>query len=912
MKKHTLLGFALVLFACNDTASSSLASSNVVSSQLDLAITSAVGFDDTTHILGQYFNPLKHLELLGNDGEDYSRYLQVEGHVDYSQVGMYELTYRLDPSLANWSTTRQVTIQQGTMVAPVRSKVYNTNPFEAIGQGTYRTGSAVDITHPIAPSFMEADLLDRPVPTNQWWTALAMSNYGGGNGIYNNPLRSSFSNDGVEITQSGEGFTQFWNPEGFQTIAQFSLALKDFNVKSTSLNASYQTKVIDYSDNTIKVAMRNANNLRDDMVVTYNQGSPFIFTEYGTRQAVNVLAGIDGVSDYHYFTLDGTQITDTTITTDAIVVKMLTRHVGYQTNPPAQVGQPTYANRYFLVAFPKNSVVTLSNQGHPMGLKHRMIVQLGDDNMIALAALNDLDEARLYHEYAYNLPLRGHGDYRVDRETSVVHNGLWVQASRLRTDKAYTPLLALLPHHHKLVTVNTALSTRTVRGQLKMHADFGFQYSLPFHGVVPGFSLPTDAGFSSAKANEYLDLIDDQTNLLDPENFLNDGTPYWNSKATYALAQGLLQAKQLNNTAIIASYSDKLFEHLKDWFTITNLEDERYLYHNDQWGTTYYSDNGFGTASGIADHAFTAGYLIFASAVLATTHPTFYRDFGGMVDLLLKDYLNDDRSDTRYPHLRGFDKYAGHSWAHGFGSFAEGNNLESTGEVINSWVAGYMIAQLSNDQELMDAAIYGFVNETYATQQYWFDYDRNIWSATYREYAGVAGMIWGGKYDHATWFGANPTFIYGIQWIPTGEYLSHYIVGETKHNRFKQIFAKYLSTRNGQVDRWFAYMGSMHVIADPETALQRFSETAILNDEYPAEIGVAYWTMYARQTLKYKSETIHHGIHNAVSSSTYVLSDGTEKAYVYNGSPETQTLTLTINGVQKSITLAAFALTTVQ
>jgi NAD(P)H-dependent FMN reductase len=104
---------------------------------------------------------------------------------------------------------------------------------------------------------MALDLLDRPVPTNQWWTALAMSNYGNSNGIYNNPLRSSFSNAGVEVTQSGEGFTQFWNPEGNQTIAQFSLALKDFNMKPSSLSASYQTRVIDYSDNTVKVAMRN-------------------------------------------------------------------------------------------------------------------------------------------------------------------------------------------------------------------------------------------------------------------------------------------------------------------------------------------------------------------------------------------------------------------------------------------------------------------------------------------------------------------------------------------------------------------------------------------------------------------------------------------------------------------------------
>jgi endo-1,3(4)-beta-glucanase len=296
-------------------------------------------------------------------------------------------------------------------------------------------------------------------------------------------------------------------------------------------------------------------------------------------------------------------------------------------------------------------------------------------------------------------------------------------------------------------------------------------------------------------------------------------------------------------------------------------------------------------------------YDACAPAILATTHPTFYRDYQGMVDLLLKDYLNPDAEDTRYPVLRSFDRYAGHSWAHGFGTFAEGNNLESTGEVINSWVAGYMIAQLSGDQDLMDAAIYGFVNETYTTQQYWFDYDRDIWTPSYREYAGVAGMIWGGKYDHATWFGANPTFIYGIQWIPTGEYLSHLIVGEAKLNRFKQIFAKYLAAKGGSVDRWFSYMGSMHVISDPATALARYSDNAILQDEYPAEIGVAYWTMYARQTLTYKLDKALHPLHISVASSAYMHANGQETIILYNPSKTVQSITFTLNGTSQTVSI---------
>ena len=903
MKKHYTLGIALVLFACTNVASSSSASSEFASSQPMVTITDAVGFDDTTSMLGQAFLPFNGISLLTSTGEDLSRYLQVNGHVDMSRVGTYTLDYFLEHPSLTWSTTRQVMVESGNLIPSVRTKVYTTHPFEALGQGTYRTGLATDITHPTGPAFMEPHLLDRPVPTNGWWTALAMSNYGGSNGIYNNPLRSSFSNDGVEITQSGQGFTQYWLPEGNQTIAQFSLALKDFNLKPTSLATGYQTKVIDYSDNLVKVAMRNNDSLRDDMVITYNQGSPYIFAEAGTRQAITLSAGIDGVSDYDYFTLDGTPIAEDTLTTDAIIVKFLDRHVGYQTNPPASVGQPIYANRYFVVNLPKNTSVTISNTGHPFGLKHKMTLLLGDSNLISIAAINNLEEAPFYHEHGYVLPQKAHGTYDVNHDEGLVRSDLWVQTSITRDDVEELPVLAMLPHQHKLFPANTPYTTMTVRGQLKMLIGRGFSYVLPFYGVVPSLPLPTDSGFSSETMIEHLGRIDDQTNLLDPENFINDETPYWNSKATYALAQGLLQAKQLNAHDIVTSFSDKLYEHLTDWFTISNLDDKRYLYYNDVWGTTYYSDDGFGTASGIADHAFTHGYLIFASAVLATVHPTFYRDYHGMVDLLLKDYLNDDATDTRFPVLRSFDRYAGHSWAHGFGTFAEGNNLESTGEVINSWVAGYMIAQLSGDQDLMDAAIYGFVNETYATQQYWFDYDRDIWTSSYREYAGVAGMIWGGKYDYATWFGANPTFIYGIQWIPTGEYLSHLIVGEAKLNRFKQIFAKYLAAKGGSVDRWFSYMGSMHAISDPATALARYSDSAILNDEYPAEIGVAYWTMYARQTLTYKLDKALHPLHTTIASSAYKNANGQGTIILYNPSSTAQSITFTLNGTSQTVSV---------
>ncbi|MGA0876162.1 MAG: immunoglobulin-like domain-containing protein, partial [Bacilli bacterium] len=407
MKKTPLLFLLPLIFACTQSGTSS--------EVLPTAIASVEGLDSTTTTLGQYFNPLKGIALITDTGEDYANRLSIKGHVDYSRVGTYDLTYMLDEPTVTYTKTRTITVTEGNLVTPTNPKSYVTTPFATLGEGSYRTGSASDIRHPVNPNFIEADLLGKPVPTNQWWTTLAMSNQGGSNGIYNNPLRSSYTNDGVEVTNPGEGFTQFWNPEGNMTIAQFSLGgLKDFFIKPTSLSSGYQTKVIDYSDNTIKVAMRNSNSLLDQMVVTHNQGSPYVFGEVGTRNAITITAGIDGVGNYEYFDLAGNLLTSKSLEGEGIIIKLANRHVGYQTNPPASVGQAIFADRYFLLNLPSNSQITISNTGHPQGLYYRLSILLGDANYFSLGAIGSVSEASFYHQHAYQLPLRGHGLYTVD------------------------------------------------------------------------------------------------------------------------------------------------------------------------------------------------------------------------------------------------------------------------------------------------------------------------------------------------------------------------------------------------------------------------------------------------------------------------------------------------------------------
>jgi endo-1,3(4)-beta-glucanase len=283
---------------------------------------------------------------------------------------------------------------------------------------------------------------------------------------------------------------------------------------------------------------------------------------------------------------------------------------------------------------------------------------------------------------------------------------------------------------------------------------------------------------------------------------------------------------------------------------------------------------------------------------------TFEAEYGHMVDLLLSDYMHYEKDSYDFAYLRSFDPWAGHTWAHGFGSFAEGNNIESSSEAIQSWVGGYLWALKRGDQELMDAAIYGFVHELNSAKVYMFDYHDIVFKDQYEQYASVAGMIWGGKYDYATWFGANPTFIYGIQWLPNGEYISNYALNDVEYNRLDDIFADYLLAKNQTIDTWFANMWSIQALLNPNLALSQFNANKILTDDYPSDLSQTYYLLNGLKTFGRRTTSYVMEIHPHVASSIYVNDAGQIYALIWNSSsseqdvvfngPSGQSITITV------------------
>lgn len=854
------------------------------------SIEQVIGLDDVTHTVNEYFSPLKGVSILNQNGEDITKLLTVEGYVHYGEVGSYNLRYSLAYGESFLDETRVINIVDGTITRLNMTRDIIDESLIMLEDGSYRVGNAIEISHPTRPVYINDDLLVKAVPSNGWWTQLLVQNYGGGNGIYTNPLRSAFSNQGVEITNPGSGFVQYWNPEGYNTMANFSLTLPDMFVKTSSLNTDYQTFVIDYSDTTVSVAMRNNGNAEDQMVMTYAQGSPYVFAEVADSEKAYLTLASNGVAGYEYYDLAGNLINGSNYTGDGLVIRLIQKHVGYVTFRPSNVGQPIYSDRYFLVSLPSDSQVNLSSKNHPSALINHLDFDLNSANYFSIAAINSLSEAEFFHRFAFNRSLRGTVDYTVDEVESEVITNYQQTIQILSLSDEDEVLQFLMPHHYQNSEVSlTDKEFNTVRGQLKLYQGNEFSTSLAFNGVVPALALPENSEFDESDMNGYLVDLDTRTSIDDQENFLNDEGPYWNGKAIYPLAQGLIIADQIGDDTLKQSFISKLRYLLEDWFTYSSTVDEKYLYYNEEWGTVYYSNNDFNTATELSDHSFTHGYLIYAASVLGMYDSSFISEYSPLVEMLINDVSYTGRDNYDFGYLRAFDKWAGHTWAHGFGTFAEGNNIESSSEAISSWVGIYLWSLNTGDIDMRDAAIYGFVHELSSAKTYMFDYSETIFPDNYSQYALVAGMIWGGKYDYATWFGANPTFIYGIQWLPNGEYLSNYTINTSDKEYLAKIFAKYLNAKNGEIDTWFANMWSIQALVDSDLALQQFDADKILNDDYPSDLAQTYYLLNAIKYNGDRTDEYSMIVNENISSSIYINSNGDVIANIWNASANEET-----------------------
>lgn len=869
------------------------------------------GLDNIEISKGQYFNPYKDVKVTSTTGEDITRYLNVTGHVNYGVIGEYDLEYSITYGESTEIINRTITVTNKSISRTTYS--YNgINETVNVGSASYRSGNGTELDSPSDPIYLENDLRNKPVPTSSWWTTMLRDNYGASNGIFTNPYRASFQADGVEITDCGEGFTQYWtDADSTVSTAQFFNAIKEVMFKASSLSSSYYTRVIDYSDTTAKIALRNSMEGADEMVVTFVQGSPYIFVEQKEKTGNFSLAVAGATKPYEFYDLEGNKVTNT-YTGNALIIKIPQMHVGYTcavpNTPNSTLPQnPIYEDKYYLINAPENTTFTFSKVKHSNeAFTENIAYTLGEGNYFTIGSLNNIQEASFYHEHAYSFVHRGTVDYNVDYSTSIITTEYTHNYSNINIES--NPIFALLPHQYKYSDATlTSYIFESVRGNLKVYNGSSFETKQSFYGMLPGYTSPTDNGFNESLMNSYLASLDSNTNTTYGDNDENRAGPYWDSKTIYPLAQGLLMADQLYNVNYKNSYLTKIEELLIDWFTYSGQKDKKYLYYNEKYGTMYYSNNDFNTATSLNDHHFTHGYLVFAASIASMYDDTFYQNYKEIIDLLLQDYACPTRDSDLYPYLRTFDKWQGHSWADGFGSAAEGNNQESSGEALNSWVAAYLYGLQTQNQEMIDAAIYGFTTELNSIKQYVFNYDNDLWSDEYRSQTDVCCITWGGKNTDATFFGLNPSFVYGIHWLPIGEYVSSYAITASDKEALQRIYNNYLERKTGFKDTWMSNMRCIEAILNPNVAISNFNDLAILADDYPNDLAPTYYNIYALKSLGQKTDEIKVGNATNVAWSVYKYNNTTYNVQLWNPTSSAQKVNIidSTGNVIKTVTINA-------
>lgn len=428
---------------------------------------------------------------------------------------------------------------------------------------------------------------------------------------------------------------------------------------------------------------------------------------------------------------------------------------------------------------------------------------------VALLPNNTPETLELFRKHAYAHVTNSLVSWNYD-EASALVTTTYTYETELKesgTDNVNETLTAL--YRHQWLYTNEVLTDHTYQspnGVMKLFVGNEFTTEIKFNGILP--SMPNQGDYNP---DELLSMIQE----VAQESFTVDDT-YENGKEMGRFASLVRIADQLGATTERDYFLSLIKSRLEDWFTAGG--DLEYSY-NANWDVLTGYPSSFGADNQINDHHFHSSYAIMSAATIAQFDSAWasQENWGGMVNMLIKDSNNWDRNDSMFPFLRSHDAYAGHSWAAGHGDFGDGNNQESSSESMNFASAVTLWGSVTGQKEIRDLGIFLHANETTAVDQYWFDVDNEVFPEDYPHVA--IGMVWGGKGVHSTWFGGDPEFIHGINLLPItsgslylGRHPDHVI------SNYNEV----VNERSGEPEVWQDIFWKYLALADADLAISKY------------------------------------------------------------------------------------------
>ena len=610
----------------------------------------------------------------------------------------------------------------------------------------------------------------KPIVTNDWWTGLLTFNDAN---LYNYPLSMRGSSSGLVVSYTflGQGANDTRQPMGPEQPLVLGV---------TGLTGTYPT-VSDYSDWTVTASWNKAGSVFN---ATMGMGMPFVYCTKGNADIASVVVNTGTVS------VQGEML----LVTNSI----------------------SAAN--FAVYAPVGS--TWSNAGNTytstLAGKNYFSVAMLPAGVNAATAAND------YKQYAYVFPASTSVSWNYDNASSTMQSTFTVTTDK-KEGSGSTVLLGLLPHQWAHLGAGSpqpgVYAYTTSRGVMKMLAANSFVVENKFKGVLS--ALPNmgkySPGFDPAALNSKIDLVK------------NTGLDLWTDSYNEGLAMNKLVqvakiADQMGNTAARDKLITTVKTRLENWLKAVQGENAFVFYYNNTWTTLIGYPAGYSSDANINDHHFHYANFINAASAVEQFQPGWAASWGPMVEMLVKDVANWDKSNNMFPFLRNFHPYAGHSFASGqLNAEPHGNNQESSSEAMNFNSSLIHWGVITGNNAIRDLGIYLYTTEQTAIEEYWFDMSDRNFAPTYSQI--MCARVWSNGYDRNTFWTADIAAMYGIEMFPlTG---SHLYLGHNK--TYAQALWNDMKAKTGVLTNipndnlWFENYWSFLAFTDPAAAISLYN-----------------------------------------------------------------------------------------
>jgi endo-1,3(4)-beta-glucanase len=365
------------------------------------------------------------------------------------------------------------------------------------------------------------------------------------------------------------------------------------------------------------------------------------------------------------------------------------------------------------------------------------------------------DTSSQFDQYAMSYPTSGTVDYEFNANNTV--NIIYNYESQGNN------LLMLAMIHHQQTLLNpllTSLSFYSMKGTVV--GVQGNQWVMQDNLVQITWDAPTPidptkiSAITAALANDY---------TFNPENYTD---PYFFGVVVARLGRLALIADQLNETTTAAYVRNTMMTFMEQWLSGTNAD---YL----EYDTTY---GGLCSVDGLAnpsadygqgyynDHHFHYGYHLYALAVIGKENPSFIQQWEPEILDYVRDIANPSLEDPCFPVTRHKDWFSWHSWAAGLFEFGDNRDQESSSEAINSYYGVYLIGLALGNQDIQNFGNLLLTMELRAVKNYYhIPSNSTVYPSVFMPNCMV-GVLWCTKVDYATFFGASPLYIHGIQMLP--------------------------------------------------------------------------------------------------------------------------------------------------